>query len=606
MATVLESLNRRSRRHQKKGKTLGPRMKWFRRIVGGQATADSLLWVVATVCAGILRYEFDAGLVDFGLFASVGAGVAVLSFASGKLTGLYRSWHKPATFDELFTLLFSVGILIVPVSLVIAFLGPGLGLPRSTLVIAAPLFLLMSGAIRTFRRIISRRRGGAERTKKALIYGAGTLGESLIGQLLSDPSAVATPVGLLDDDFAKANRRISGIRVLGGIGQLEAAARETGATILLVSIGGADSKTLQRVYELAAPLGLEIFVVPSVTEMLLSGSSTITFRQVGIEDLVGRSSVSLDSTGLSRLLEGQTILVTGAGGSIGTELCRQIMLFQPGRLVLVDHDETALQTVQLVIAGQGLLDSEDIVLADIRDAEVVRRTFDLVRPDVVFHAAALKHVSTLERYPQEAWKTNVMGSLNVLNSAYEFGVKVFVNISTDKAAEPTSVLGRSKLLAEQLTAWFSNLQSGNYLSVRFGNVLGSRGSLVPTVAFLLENNRPVTITDPRATRYFMSVSEACQLVLQAATQSESSSVFVLDMGEPVKIVDVVRRMLRMAGKPENIVYTGLRRGEKLHEVLRNGAEPSFATSHEKIERLQVKGLNPEMLGPKENDFQQPQ
>ena len=583
-------------------KKSGTSMKWLRRHIGGQGFSDSIAWVGALVGAGLLRYEFNLVSMDFSLFFTLGAGVALLSFAVGKLTGLYRSWHKPATFDELFTLLITVGIVVAPTSLVVAVYGPSWGMPRSALLIAAPLFLLMSGGIRTVRRVKARQYGGRAPARKILIYGAGWVGELVAAQLYADPNALMRPVGFLDDDLAKSSRRVLGLRVLGGILDLDKVVRSTGASVLLVAIGGADARTMQKVYQAALPLGVEVFVVPALSELMVPRSTEIPFREIGIEDLVGRVSVKIDSSGLSALLENRTVLVTGAGGSIGMELCRQILMFRPKRLVLLDHDETALQNTQLHISGQGLLDSDTIVLADIRDEEVIAHLFASEQPDVVFHAAALKHVSTLERHPREAWKTNVRGTLNVLNAARQVEVKTFVNISTDKAAEPSSVLGKSKLLAERLTAWFSSQGSGNYLSVRFGNVLGSRGSLVPTVDYLIRNNRPVTVTDPHATRYFMSVSEASQLVLQAATESHANSVYVLDMGEPVKVVDVVKRLLNLAGKPETIVYTGLRRGEKLHEVLRKPGEKSIATSHEKIERMEVESLDQRELSDLEDGF----
>lgn len=303
----------------------------------------------------------------------------------------------------------------------------------------------------------------------------------------------------------------------------------------------------------------------------------------------------MDTNRVGSLLAGKTVLITGAGGSIGVELCRQVASFEPKRLIMLDRDETGLQHAQLLTYGSGLLESADLVLADIREADSLDALFATHRPDVVFHAAALKHLPMLEKFPDEAWKTNVEGTLNVLNAALKVQVKTFVNISTDKAADPTSVLGHSKKLGEQLTAWASSQGSGNFLSVRFGNVLGSRGSLVPTLTHMIESGGPVLITDPRATRYFMTISEACQLVLQAGTAVAKASVFVLDMGLPVRILDVAERMIDMASRDIDIVFTGLRPGEKLHETLSSDEETLAPSDHALINFLPATPLNPRSL-----------
>ena len=262
------------------------------------------------------------------------------------------------------------------------------------------------------------------------------------------------------------------------------------------------------------------------------------------------------------------MLVTGAGGSIGSELCRQIARFNPARLVLLDRDESALHGIQLDLDGEGLLQNDNIVLADIRDLDTLRARFAEHQPDVVFHAAALKHLPLLERYPLEAWQSNVLGTLNVLTAAEEVGVETFVNISTDKAADPTSVLGYSKRVAERLTAGFAARGTGRYISVRFGNVLGSRGSVVPAFTAQIRRGGPVTITHPEVERYFMLIPEACQLVMQAAAMGSSGEVLVLDMGEQVKIVELARTLIAMAERPDvDITFTGLRPGEKLSEDL---------------------------------------
>jgi len=287
------------------------------------------------------------------------------------------------------------------------------------------------------------------------------------------------------------------------------------------------------------------------------------------------------------------VLVTGAGGSIGSELCRQIHRFGPAELIMLDRDETALHGVQLSLHGRALLDSPDVVLGDIRDIQFVTRLFEQRRPDVVFHAAALKHLPMLEQYPGEAVKTNIWGTLSVLDAAKSVGVERFVNISTDKAANPCSVLGYSKRLAEGLTASAAHDADGTFLSVRFGNVLGSRGSVLTTFAAQIEAGGPVTVTDPSVTRYFMTVQEAVQLVIQAAAIGRDGEALVLEMGQPVRIADVAQQLIDLADSEARIVFTGLRHGEKMHEDLFSDDEPDDRPVHPQVSHVGV----PRVMGP---------
>lgn len=314
-----------------------------------------------------------------------------------------------------------------------------------------------------------------------------------------------------------------------------------------------------------------------------------------IADLMGIGGRSADLVGSAELIRGRRVLVTGAGGSIGSELCRQLATAGPAALLMLDRDETALQQVQVAVAGHGLLDTPDVILADIRDADALTSILCDRRPDVVFHAAALKHLPMLEQYPSEAWKTNVLGTANVLEAAAAAGVSTLVNVSTDKAADPTSVLGRTKRLAERLTAWYAASSGRDFVSVRFGNVLGSRGSLVPLFAELIRAGRPVTVTHPDATRYFMTIPEACGLVIQAAAIAEPGEVLVLDMGEPVRILDVARRIVELTQCESEIVFSGLRPGEKLHEDLLGQGEVERRPVHPKISHTSVPPFEPSLL-----------
>lgn len=349
-------------------------------------------------------------------------------------------------------------------------------------------------------------------------------------------------------------------------------------------------------------LGKEVLILPSFSEILESKSPALPLRMLGIEDLVGRRAVTINSQAIETYIRDSTVVVTGAGGSIGVELCRQVARHSPKKLVFLDRDETGLQQAQLAVSNSGLLDNSDFILADIREEHTITKVFSNLRPDVVFHAAALKHLPVLERFPHEAWKTNVLGTANVLKAAANSNVSVFVNISTDKAADPVSTLGRSKRIAEELTAWYGSLTGSPYLSVRFGNVLGSRGSLVPTLAHQIESGGPVTITDPQATRYFMTVPEACQLVLQAGSETDDGAILVLDMGEPVRILEIAEKMIEMSRKKIDITFTGLRQGEKLHEQLHSKVEERQPSTHPLIWKVRSPKLSPKKLPTLEKDF----
>ena len=324
-----------------------------------------------------------------------------------------------------------------------------------------------------------------------------------------------------------------------------------------------------------------------VTDLFANKVSIRDVRDININDLLGRGGIETDIASIAGYLTGKRVLVTGAGGSIGSELCRQIFKWGPSELMMLDRDESALHAVQLSIHGQALLDSRDVVLADIRDRPALDEIFDDRRPEVVFHAAALKPLPMLEQYPAEAMKTNVLGTINVLEAAAAVDVERFVNISTDKAADPISVLGYSKRVAERLTAAIAADTVGTYLSVRFGNVLGSRGSVLTSFAAQIAAGGPVTVTHPEVTRYFMTVQAAVQLVIQAAAIGRDGEAPVLDMGEPVRIQDVALQLIDQSGDNIEIIYTGLREGEKMHEQPFGDGEVDERRSHPLVSHVSV-------------------
>ena len=553
---------------------------------------DGLGWIVAVAGGALIDNGGAAGLGGWAL-AATAALAAGLQLGMGSLLGLYGGRHIPGSFQELQALFVTILIIGVLLGIPVAVFGETLGLPRTLMIIASALALIILGTVRLVRRIKLEQTAGPTATAEpALIYGAGYLGRHLIRRMRTDPESQYRAVGIIDDDPANRKLTIDGVRVLGPIDNLPSMVEATDARVLVVSIARADAALMRRVFDLGEAEGLRVLVFPSLEEVLEGKSRLGDLRDVGIEDVIGRHPIETDVESMAGYLKGKRLLVTGAGGSIGAELCRQIAKYGPERLVMLDRDETGLQGTQLLLDGNGLLANEGLILADIRDADEIRRIFEEHRPEVVFHAAALKHLSLLERHPDEAWKTNVEGTLNVLQAALAVDVETFVNISTDKAANPSSILGRSKRIAEGLTAWAAEQSSRRYLSVRFGNVLGSRGSLVPVFAALIEAGGPVTVTHEDATRYFMSIPEACHLVVQAGGIGNPGEVLILDMGEPVRIMDVAERMISLSGRDIAIVFTGLRPGEKLHEELVGADELIERPVHPKIAHTHAEVVPP--------------
>ncbi|MDJ0323902.1 nucleoside-diphosphate sugar epimerase/dehydratase [Cryobacterium sp. PH31-AA6] len=563
---------------------------------GTQYAFDAGAWGVALFVAEVLRYEFELQRIAVIPLLALFAAASLVQFFAGGVYHLYQGRHIYGSFAEVRALLGVVLVATVVLGLPIAVAGTVVGIPRSTVFIALPMAFVLMGGVRYIKRLlVERSMVRTDDIQKALIFGAGYMGASIARRMTTDRNSPFLPVGIIDDDPLKRNLWLHGVRVLGSRASLSAAAQASGATTLVVAIARADATLLRQINDAAKVAHLKVLVLPPLEDLLNGKARLNDLRDIAIEDLIGRHPVDTHVASIAGYLAGKRVLVTGAGGSIGSELCRQINKFGPSELIMLDRDETGLQSTQISILGHGLLDTKDVVLADIRDSQALKDIFTERRPDVVFHAAALKHLPMLEQYPDEAWKTNVLGTLNVLEAAQAAGVTTFVNISTDKAANPTSVLGHSKRVAEKLTAWAAEQSEHAYLSVRFGNVIGSRGSMLPTFTTLIEAGGPLTITHPDVTRFFMTIPEACQLVIQAGGIGRPAEVLILDMGEPVRILDVAQRMIEMSGKEIEIVYTGLRPGEKLHEELIGENETDERPIHPKISHASIAPIHPNRL-----------
>ncbi|MCW2895925.1 MAG: hypothetical protein QOG28_5349 [Trebonia sp.] len=408
-----------------------------------------------------------------------------------------------------------------------------------------------------------------------LLVGAGSAARTLMRDLKTCPDYGLRPVGLLDDDPGIMS--VFGTPVLGALADLRRVVREHQIQAIIIAIPSLPPAELSLLTRAAADTGAHVRYLPSFLSALERAARAADMRTVSYSDLLGRAERKILESSVQEMLAGARVLVTGAGGSIGQELCRQIRSHDPASLHMLDHDESNMHMLQLELNGRALLDSAEIIIADIRDETRIRQVFRSVRPDVVFHAAAHKHLPLLEQNPGEGVKTNVLGTQNVVRAAAESGTGRFLLISTDKAAEPRSILGATKRLAEMIVQANANGKM-RVCSVRFGNVLGSRGSLLTVVRDQIERGEPVTVTDPNVTRFFMTVEEAVGLVLSAAPMGEFGETFVLDMGEPVRIVDLVRRYAEQLRVPDvEIRFTGLRPGEKLHETLFGELEEPLPT-----------------------------
>jgi FlaA1/EpsC-like NDP-sugar epimerase len=566
------------------------RQRWLR--ITAQVGYDGACWLCALLVAARATHGLAGTHLTGTAFWYEVPGTCVLVAVSGLAAGLYRGRYLRGSSDEVMAVMLAAALTAGCLVVVAPLLPAGQRALLETVALGALLALAaMLGSRYVDYAARLRARPSAGTAVKVIVFGAGDAGALLIRRLATKSGAAYRPVAILDDDLAKRRLRIHGVPVLGGRGQMAEVAASTGATVLVIAIAGEAAQVIQDLTEAAERCGLAAKVIPSLRELLTGRAQIEGVRDPRIGDLLGRRAVTAEVASVREHIAGQRVLVTGAGGSIGAELCRQLHRLGPAQLIMLDRDESALHAIQLTLYGRALLDSEETVLADIRDQHRVREVFARFRPDIVFHAAALKHLPLLECCPAEALKSNVLGTLAVLEAAADYGVRSFVNISTDKAANPVSVLGYSKRITERLTASMSARAGGRYLSVRFGNVLGSRGSVLITLSAQVAAGGPVTVTDPEVSRYFMLADEAVHLVLQAAAIGRAGEVLVLDMGEPVRIADMARRLAASGGREVRIVFTGLRPGEKLIEDRLARGETDQRPNHPLISQVPVPPLS---------------
>ena len=502
---------------------------------------------------------------------------------------LYKSLWRYASIDEMISVIEANFIGIIVVFLVL--MAFGVQFPKRVFVVFFLLNIVLVGGSRfAYRvlRLVKYKKFGLDKTvQNVLVIGGGSAGSTVIKEINESPQLNKNIVGIIDDDKSKIGRSMHGRKVLGTRDNITEIVDKYNVNEIIIALPSAPKKEIKSIIEVCKKTKCKLSTLPGVYELIDGKVSVKKLRDVKIDDLLGREPVKTDLNEIGSYLENQVILVTGGGGSIGSELCRQISKFNPKKLLILDMYENNAYDIQneLKMTFGELLNLETII-ANIRDEKRLEEIFEKYRPDLVFHAAACKHVPLMEDHPFEAIKTNVFGTLTLVKLSDKYKVKKFVLISTDKAVNPTNVMGATKRAAEKIIQSYNKISNTEFVAVRFGNVLGSNGSVIPLFKKQIINGGPVTVTHPEIIRYFMTISEAVQLVLQAGAMAKGGEIFVLDMGEPVKILDLAKDLIRLSGfEPEEdikIEFTGLRPGEKLYEELLMAEEGLQRTKNDKI------------------------
>lgn len=548
------------------------------------------LIVGALLCAFLIRFDLSLPDQYWGVIGRLLPALVVIKMFTFWRVGLFKGWWRYVSMPDLVLVLKGNLIASTIFILYAAFVHRLENIPRSVLLLDGLLSFLLMGGVRFATRALrenylplSLSRNDGERL---LIVGAGTAGQAIARELRSNQALDLRLVGYIDDDPHKRNGLFQGGKVLGGVEDLVSVCELQAVTEVIIAIPSATGAQVRQIVEKCREAGVNFKILPGVGEMIDGRVSLQQVRPVNLEDLLGRDAIRLDEKQINRYLRGKRVLVTGAAGSIGSEICRQVARFEPGKLVMFDHAETPTFHVEQELTRSFPDLSLVPLVGDVKNIERIQAVFDAHQPEVVFHAAAYKHVPLMELNPAEAVNNNVGGTKVVADTAVRFGVDTFVLVSTDKAVRPTSIMGTTKRVAELYVQTLAKKAETRFVTTRFGNVLGSNGSVIPTFVEQIKNGGPVTVTHREVTRFFMTIPEATQLVLQAGSMGQGGEIFLFDMGESVRIADLAEELIRLSGfEPHEdieIAYTGLRPGEKLYEELLLDNEGVLPTQHKKI------------------------
>lgn len=569
--------------------------------------ADAALFVLAHIVSYLIRFEFQLDPLRISQILFILPYLVAMKLVLFYGIGLYRGMYRYTSLVDLWNLTRATILATLLLIAFVLYFNRFERFSRSVFLIDGVLTFILAGGHRIAIRLFytSRQNGNGSSLynllkkefaktewKRVLIIGAGNAGEQILREISMNHRQQYHVVGFLDDDYSKKGRSVHGLPIFGSIYQLPNVIKKQMVDIVLIALPSREGNLIRRIVSNCEECDVECKTLPGLGEIIGGVVTVSDFRDVNYQDLLGRRPVKINMTDISDYLTDKVVLVTGCGGSIGSELCRQIMRFLPRKMILIDASEENLFNIQTELHHEFKFKSYETILARVQNQVLINNVFQKYRPDVVFHAAAYKHVPMMEINPWEAFFNNIMGSWTLMEVSKKFGVDRFVLVSTDKAVRPTNVMGASKRVAELLLKSFQGGQT-RFMAVRFGNVLGSSGSVVPLFERQIRNGGPVTVTHPEVTRYFMTITEAVQLILQSGSMGRGGEIFVLKMGTPVKIVDMAKDLIRLSNnepdKDIDIIFTGLREGEKLYEELITEGEDIVSTGHDEIMVLNSNG-----------------
>jgi len=555
--------------------------------------SDVLIFTLSIAIAYLFRFEFSLSPFYIQQIKTVLLWIIPLKIAVFLFSGVYRGMWRYTSIRDFWLLARACSLSTLLIA-VILYMSAFKGYSRAIFIVDGVLtFLLVGGKLMAIRSYFARYSNLKIREqifskvhhKNVMIIGAGDAGEKILREIFENNQLHYKVIGFIDDDPQKKGRSIHGVPVLGNLGKITTILDKENVHEILIAIPSANGDQIRNIVSACKDCNVSYKMLPGMSELIDGSVSIKILRDISYEDLLGRQPVRLDNTGIHGYLQGKTVLITGCGGSIGSELCRQVIKYKPGCLILLDASEMNLFNIQMELENESYFHKCEAVLGQVQDKNLMEDIFKKYKPQVVFHAAAYKHVPMLEKNPWEAVFNNIVGSRTVMEMSIKYNAERFVLVSTDKAVRPTNVMGTSKRVTELI---MQSLQgsSTQLMAVRFGNVIGSSGSVIPVFRRQIEKGGPVTVTHPDVNRYFMTIPEASQLILQTAAMGEGGEVFILKMGTPVKIADMARDLIRLSGKEPDvdikIIYTGLRDGEKLYEELITEGEDILPTGHEKI------------------------